>query len=131
MKEQHQRIPSEYEFKNLKKREFMILMSRSNQLAKTKVELSDLDQSHRRLCVDKMDLKKEIEKLQVTINKLQIERVADLKAAKYFVEIGNSGGTHNEKRHLVGKSIKMIENKEQNLLKGLAIANAGDDLLPF
>lgn len=110
----------------------MILMAHSNQLAKTKVELSDLDQSHRRLCVDKMDLKKEIEELQIVINKLQIERVADLKAAKYFVEIGNSGGTHNEKRHLVSKSIEMLESKEQDLLKGLAgLMSNDDDLLPF
>lgn len=133
MKDQQTRIPTEYEFKNLKQREFLVLMARSSDLANVRIELKELAARYSRLTDEKRDLKDQVNNMAIEINKLQIERVADLKAAKYFVEIGNSGGTHNEKRHLVERSIHMLEGKEQDLLNGLGkIANSYDqDGLPF
>jgi hypothetical protein len=132
MKEQD-RTPTEYEYKNLKKKEFMVLMARSSDLAGARIELKDLQQRLDRMARERFEMKDKINNMAIEINKLQIERVADLKAAKYFVEIGNSGGTHNEKRHLVERSIHMLEGKEQDLLEGLGkIANSYDqDGLPF
>ncbi len=133
MKKEHTRRPNEYEFKNLKAVEFNVLMDRSNSLAGARLELEDLKKRLNRLCEENRNLKDQVNNMAIETNKLQIERVADLKAAKYFVEIGNSGGTHNEKRHLVERSIYMLEGKEQELLSGLGkIANSYDqDGLPF
>ncbi len=70
---------------------------------------------------------REISRLKEKINSLQIDRIADIKAAKYLISVSDSGLTHRQKSSYSSTSLKVLDKKAEEIKNHIELSEG----LPF